>query len=73
MKLYIDGVEILFDHQVKVVYEDEIINEDGDEGELHVILTDEGLIADLYEKGNDSPDCDATMAWDIDYFISQCI
>ena len=75
MKLIIDGKEVEFDHQVKVIYEDEFMYDDGDEmrGELHITLTEEGIITDLYHEDNPGQDCDATMAWDKEYLIEGCI
>ena len=57
MKLIVDGKEIKFDHQIKVIYEDKIIGYDEDtveecHGAVHITLTSEGMIADLIEDSN---------------------
>ena len=47
MKILIDNVEVECLDGVRVIYEDQIINEDDTEGEVHVKLTSEGMIVDV--------------------------
>jgi len=77
MKLIVDGKEVQFDNQVKVIYEDEFVGMDDRDrevyGQLHVTLTHEGLIADLFEEDNDTQECDRTMCMETNDLIEQCI
>ena len=74
MKILIDGKEVKFEDNVKIIYEDEFIGMAGDAeiyGQLHVTMTSEGLIADVIEDG--SADVDRTLAWQTEDLIEACI
>jgi len=48
MKVLIDGKEVECLNDVKVIYDDILVNKEGTEGELHVILNCEGMVTDLF-------------------------
>lgn len=48
MKLLIDGKEVPFQNDVKVIVEDEDIGEDS---ELHLTFTHEGVVTDIIDNG----------------------
>jgi len=65
MKLYVDGKEVDFKNDVKVVYDGVCVDMDIDSGEetsgeLHVTLTHEGQILDLITTET-TPDGDAEV------------
>jgi hypothetical protein len=74
MKVLVDGVEVPCQNDVKVIYENEIIDFDGDlggravEGNLHVTLNHEGMVADTF--ASDSDESYASMWQDLHDIIS---
>lgn len=53
MIVLIDGVEVKCNNDIKIIYENEAINEDDGSpaGDVHLTITNEGLITDIFEKG----------------------
>ena len=65
MKLFVDGEEVEFQNDVKVIYDDVCVDMDADtdeeiHGELHATLTNEGMILDLITT-EITPDGDAEV------------
>jgi len=50
MKLLVDGKEVECD-DVRVIHEDQLLDENGNEGEVHIQCTHEGIIVDVVEDG----------------------
>jgi len=51
MKVFIDGEQVECNNDVKIIYENRIID-DPNIGELHITLNHEGMIADSFENDN---------------------
>jgi len=74
MILMVDGKEVKVQNDVRIIYEDVIYdideNEEDVEGQLQVVLTHEGIIADVFDKNGEPTHF--TNAWEVGDVINQC-
>jgi len=66
MQVLIDGIQVEFGNDVKVIWEDT----PEDNKELHLTATSEGIILDVFDEDGE---CERTMSLDTEQLSEECI